>query len=165
MSNLQQQLDRIAAKLASKIDNALANEVADAVREEEAATIKEVVYSVYTPKLYRRRGNLDGFGDPYNIDAEVKDGVLTVKNVTEPNPGGTLNDGAVTTGKSLDKLVEYGHGSVGGSYDFPMRGADFMKPRPFTAETIKRLRKTKKLVHALQKGLKRQKIKTTRNVR
>lgn len=155
MSNLQQQLDRIAAKLASKIDNALANEVADAVREEEAATIKEVVYGVYTPKLYRRRGDLDGFGDPYNINAEVKDGVLTVKNVTEPNPGGTLNDGAVTIGKHLDQLIEYGYGSVNGTYDFPKRGAAFMKARPFTKKTIEHLKQNKLHVSALKKGLKR----------
>lgn len=160
MSNLQQQLDRIAAKLAPKIDNALAHEVADAVREEESETIKEVVYGVYTPKLYRRRGDLDGFGDQYNIEAEVKDGTLTVRNMTEPNPGGVLNDGAVTTGKHLDELIEYGYGSVNGTYDFPKRGAAFMKARPFTKKTIEHLKQNKAHVKALKSGLKRLGITT-----
>lgn len=159
MSSLQQQLDRIAAKLAPKIDNALAHEVADAVRKEETETIKEVVYGVYTPKLYRRRGDFDGFGDPYNLEAKVKNGTLTVRNLTEPNPGGVLNDGTVTTGKHLDELIEYGYGSANGSYDFPKRGAAFMKARPFTKETIEHLQQNKAHVSALKKGLKRLGIK------
>lgn len=157
---LEQQLERIAAKLAPKIDDALEHEVADAIREEEAETIAEVVYGVYTPKMYRRRGDMGGFADPYNIEAEVKNGRLTVKNTTEPNPGGTLNDDAVTTGKHLDELIEYGHGSSGGFYDFPKRGASFMKPRPFTAKTIEHLRKNKAHLDALKAGLKRLGIKT-----
>ena len=160
MPSLQQQLDRIAAKLAPKIDNALAHEVADAVRDEESATIKEVVYGVYTPKLYRRRGDIDGFGDDYNIEAKVKNGTLTVRNVTEPNPGGVLNNAQVTTGKHLDELIEYGYGSANGSYDFPKRGAAFMKARPFTKKTIEHLKQNKAHVKALKKGLKRLNITT-----
>lgn len=157
---LAQQLDRIAAKLAPKIDNVLAHEVADAVREEESATIKETVYNAYTPKLYRRRGDLDGLADPYNLEATVKNGVLSVRNVTEPNPGGTMNDARVTTGKHLDELIEFGHGGVGGSYDFPTHSANFMKARPFTKETVERLKKNKAHVKALRDGLKRLGIKT-----
>lgn len=156
---LQQQLERIAAKLAPKIDDALAHEVANAVREEESKTIKETVYNAYTPKLYRRRGDLDVLADPYNLEATVKDGVLSVRNMTEPNPGGTLNDGRVTTGKHLDELIEYGHGSSGGFYDFPTHGAGFMKPRPFTAKTIEHLKENKAHVKALKAGLKRLGIK------
>ena len=157
---LAQQLEQIAAQLRPIIDDALEHEVADAIQVEEAETIKEVVYGAYTPKLYRRRGDMDGFGDPYNLEAKVKDGTLRVRNVTNPNPGGTLNDDRVTTGKYLDKLIEYGHGSSGGFYDFPKAGANFMKPRPFIEKTLEHLRQNKAYVDALKDGLKRLGIKT-----
>lgn len=157
---LKQQLERIAAKLTPKIDNALEHEVADAIRIEEAETISEVVYDVYTPEMYRRRGDMGGFADPYNIEAEVKNGRLTVKNTTEPNPGGTMNDSSVTTVKYLDQLIEYGHGSSGWFYDFTKSSAAFMRPRPFTAKTIEHLRKNKAHLDALKVGLKRLGIKT-----
>lgn len=157
---LAQQLERIVAKLAPKIDDALEHEVADAIRDEESETINEVVYGVYTPKMYRRRGDMGGFADPYNIEAEVKNGRLTVKNTTEPNPGGTLNNDVVTTGKHLDELIEYGHGGSGGYYDFPKRGAAYMKKRQFTAKIIGHLKKNKAYLDALKAGLKRLGIKT-----
>lgn len=153
---LAQQLKGIAAQLAPKIDDALENEVADAVRSEEAEAISEVVYGVYTPKMYRRRGDM---GSSYNIEADVKNGRLIVRNTTEPNSGGTLNNDAVTTGKHLDELIEYGHGGGGGFYDFPKRGASYMSPRPFTATTIEHLQENKSHVDALKAGLKRQGVK------
>lgn len=164
MSTLRDQLARIKQRIAPKIDDALEHEVADAIRDEEAETIKETIYGVrtpvYSPKMYHRRGDDGGMGDPYNIEHEVKDGVLTVVNKTDPNPGGTMNNDLVTTGKYLDKLIEYGHGSSGGFYDFPKAGANFMKPRPFTAKTIEHLKQNKAHVDALQDGLERQGIKT-----
>lgn len=160
MASLKQQLDRIRQRILPKIDDALSREVAEAVEQEESQTIRELVYGTYTPKLYRRRGDIDGLADPYNIESSVKSGTLTVRNMTEPNPSGAMDNSRVTTGKYLDRLIEYGHGSSGGFYDFPTVGANFMKPRPFTAKTIEHLRENKAHVDALQDGLKRQGIKT-----
>ena len=157
---IREALKKANESIQKNIADILDNEVAEAVRKEEISTIISVVYGVYTPKMYRRRGDGGGMGDPYNIEHEVKDGVLTVVNKTDPNPGGTINNDLVTTGKYLDKLIEYGHGSSGGFYDFPKAGAAFMKPRPFTQRTIENLRNNKAHVDAFREGFKRIGYKT-----
>ena len=147
-------------RIAAKIDEALDHEVADAVRSEEVETILDVVYGVYTtPVMYDRRGDFGGMADPYNIEHEVKNGKLVVVNNTDPNPGGVVDIDQVTTGKYLDQLIEYGHDSSGGVYDFPKAGAKFMKPRPFTQKTMEHLDKNKAHVDALRDGLKRRGVK------
>lgn len=157
---IKEALEKANRRIAAKIDEALDHEVADAIRSEEVETILEVVYGAYkTPIMYERRGDFGGMADPYNIEHEVKNGRLVVVNNTDPNPGGTMNNDRVTTGKYLDQLIEYGHGSSGGVYDFPKAGAGYMKPRPFTQTTIEHLEKNKAHVDALRKGLKRRGVK------
>lgn len=149
-------------KLISKIDDAMNKEVFKEVQEEEAATIYEVVYRVYKPKIYRRRGEYDGMGDPNNIEISggtSRGGVMVVVNLTEPNPGGCMNNDQVTTGKNLPELIEYGYEYKSYQYDFLKRGAAFMKPRPFTAKTIEHLKESKAHVAALKVGLQRQGVK------
>lgn len=146
-------------QLVQKIDNAMTNEVFQEVQDEEAATIYSEVYKVYTPRIYRRRGEYGGLGDPYNIEilgGSAKNGVLVVVNMTEPNPGGCMDNSRVTTGKNLPELVEYGQGYKYYTYDFPIKGARFMKPRPFTAKTIEHLKESGAHIAALKAGLKRQ---------
>lgn len=149
-------------KLMSKIDDAMNKEVFKEVQDEEAATIYEVVYKVYTPRMYRRRGEYGGMGDPYNIEiagGTSRGGVMVVVNLTEPNPGGCMNNDQVTTGKNLPELIEYGQGHKFYQYDFPKRGAAFMGPRPFTAKTIEHLKESKAHIAALKAGLQRQGVK------
>ena len=50
-------------KLMGKIDDAMNNEVFKEIQDEEAATIYEVIYKVYTPRMYRRRGEYGGMAD------------------------------------------------------------------------------------------------------
>lgn len=158
---IREALAKANTQLMAKIDNAMTKEVFAEVQDEESATIYSEVYKVYKPKMYRRRGEYGGLGDPYNI--EIKGGAahggrLVVVNVTAPNPGGTLNDSRVTTGKNLPELVEYGDGYKFYTYDFPKRDAVYMKPRPFTAKTIENLKKSRAHVTAMKVGLKRQKV-------
>lgn len=148
-------------QLMAKIDDAMTKEVFAEVRDEEAATIYAEVYKLYTPRIYRRRGEYGGLGDPYNIEIQggsAIGGRMAVVNMTAPNPGGCTSDALVTTGKNLPELVEYGDGYKFYSYDFPKRGAAFMGPRPFTAKTIERLKRSCAHVNALKAGLKRQGI-------
>ena len=117
-----------------------------------------MVYGAYQPIIYQRRGQYEGLGDPYNIEiagGAARGGVLTVVNTTEPNPGGVMDRGRVTTDKNLPLLVEKGHGA-GGAYDFPRRGRGYMKPRPFTDKTIEALMVSNEHVEALKAGLRRQ---------
>lgn len=154
--SLAQQLQQIAAQLTPKIDCALNNEVATAIKNEEAKIIDAVVYGVYNPTEYDRRRSSGGLSDTHNMIHSAGGGKLKVKNVTPPNPAG---NGTVTTGKDLPSVVEHGY-SGAGSYDFPKPGAAYMEPRPFTKETVQNLKENKKHIKALKSGLQRQGIKT-----
>lgn len=148
--------------LMKKVDDAMSKEVFKEVQDEESATIYSEVYKVYSPRMYRRRGEYGGLGDPYNIEmcgGSARDGKMVVVNMTDPNPDGCVNDSMVTTGKNLPELVEYGDGYKFYRYDFPKRGAAFMGPRPFTAKTVENLKKSMAHIGALKNGLKRQGIK------
>ncbi len=105
----------------------------------------------------------EGLADPENIEIKggtAKGGRLVVINTTKPNPDGCIDGAKVTTGKNLPELVEFGQGYKFYSYDFPGRGKGYMKPRPFTAKTIQRLKESKAHIVALKAGLKRQGVKT-----
>ena len=159
---IREALAKANAQLMSKIDNAMTKEVFEEVQDEETAAIYAVVYKVYTPRMYRRRGEYGGLGDPYNIEISggaARDGRMVVVNMTEPNPGGCMSDAQVTTGKNLPELVEFGDGYKFYQYDFHKRGAAYIGPRPFTAKTIENLKKSGAHVTALKAGLKRQGVK------
>lgn len=158
---IREALEKSNRKLMAKVDTAMSNEVFKEVQDEEAATIYEEVYKVYTPRMYRRRGEYEGLADPYNIEMKggaAKNGVLVVVNTTEPNPGGCSDADQVTTGKNLPELVEYGDGYKFYRYDFPSNRR-YMEPRPFTRKTIEHLKQSRAHVSALKAGLKRQGIK------
>lgn len=158
---LSDALTKINKQLAPKIDDALTKEVFEEVKDEEAATIYEEVYKVYTPRMYRRRGEYGGLADPYNIEIRggtAKNGVMAVINVTEPNPGGSVSKDQITTGKSLPELVEYGDGYKSYRYDFPSNKR-YMEPRPFTAKTIEHLKESQAHTAALKEGLRWQGVK------
>lgn len=159
---IREALERANQQLMAKVDNAMTKEVFEEVRDEEAATIYSEVYKVYTPRIYRRRGEYGGLGDPYNIEIRggaAKGGTMVVVNMTDPNPGGCASDSQVTTGKNLPELVEFGDGYKYYRYDFPKAGAAYMRSRPFTAKTIEHLKASGAHVRALKAGLKRQGIK------
>lgn len=66
--NIREALEKANKQLMAKIDDAMTKEVFEEVQDEEAATIYSEVYKVYTPRMYRRRGEYGGLGDPYNIE-------------------------------------------------------------------------------------------------
>ena len=159
---IREALLKINSALIPKIDDALTNEVFAEVQDEEVASIYEEVYKSYTPKMYRRRTQYEGLGDPDNIKIKggaAKDGKLVVINTTDPNPDGCIDGAKVTTGKDLPALVEFGQGHKFYSYDFHGKGG-YMKPRPFTRKTLERLKQSKAHIAALKDGLKRQGVKT-----
>ena len=128
-------------QLLPAVDTTLETEVFDAAKTTYVAAAETVVYDAYEPKMYERRGEYDGLADPYNVVVvgdKASNGKVTIRNITKPNPN-AINAEAVTTGKSLPALIEYGHGYKGNVYDFPRRGREYMKPRPFTYETRERL--------------------------
>lgn len=160
--NIREALEKANKQLMAKIDDAMTKEVFEEVQDEEAATIYSEVYKVYTPRMYRNRNKYGGLADSDNIEIRggaAKDGMMVVVNMTEPNPGGCVDNDRITTGKDLPELVEYGDGYKFYSYDFPGKGRGrYLKPRPFTAKTIEHLKESRAHVNALKAGLRRQGI-------
>ena len=68
--------------LQSTIDEVLTEDVFPIIQEAEIDTIMEVVYSQKTSGYYRRRGDAEGMGDPYNIEIQTNtyDEVFIKKN-------------------------------------------------------------------------------------
>lgn len=140
--------------LQKKIDDALANDVFEAVKKVELENITDVVIDAYSPTAYARR-DARGIEDPANIVAAPPiDGVLEVENCTAFNPDyGTKN-----TGRGLVGLIENGYGWQGYRYDYPYN-RKFTKPRPFISHTREDLQNGLQHVHALKNGLRKRGIK------
>lgn len=141
---------RLFSYIRGAIDDTLSQEVFAVVQETEIDAIMEVVYSTSTSGYYRRRGDAEGMGDPYNIEivgGYAQNGILSVVNVTVPNPylnGWNESGGYASQNKNLPEVIEYGKG-----YDYWKKP----KKRPFTAKTIERLQESGEHVKALKKGL------------
>ena len=122
----------LMAYLKKAVDESLTNDVFPVIRDEEVEAIKDIVYSMDTSGYYQRRYDFGGIGDPYNIvikgDA-AKNGILSVINITDPNP--------------------YLNGRNGDRADYWSRP----KARPFTEITIERLQASGKCTQALKRGL------------
>lgn len=144
--------------LKAEISKTLKKDVFEQVKKVEQENIQDAVYDAYKPKVYKRRMYEDGLIADSNIIPVVIDNeTIAVVNVAEPNP--YTPQGRASVDKNLPELVEYGHDNGHGSYDYSNGGA-YLKPRPFTANTIDELRETNSHVKAMKDGLNRKGIKT-----
>lgn len=144
----------LAKLIQKKIDSALRNEVTEKVKDVMQDKVQSEVYDVYTsnsdhPDAYIRREEDSGLKDRDNMIGIVKDGVLSVENVTRMQDTGYYEAG----------LIEYGNNAGYGNYDYsPAKNSvgDFRQSRPFIEETRRELDRTDVHVEAMKKGLKRQ---------
>jgi hypothetical protein len=144
----------IEAEITKKLASALQNECFEEIRDTEQSVIDEVVYDVYSPKIYDRRDISGGLIADENIKLNIIDD-LTIK-VTNDTPANLDYNG---TDKNLAELVEFGNGYNNTYYDYP-RNLPYVEPRPFTEETVERLKQNKNHIKALRKGLSRQGVIT-----
>lgn len=133
--------------LKSDIEDTLADEVLDEVRDIELFHIEQDVFRSYSPKIYERR-RVGGIDDPSNIIGEIRDMELEVDNIAE------FNDDYFTYnhGQRLADLINDGEGKSGYYYDYP---GEFERERPFIDNTIEEIQKTDSVENALTKGLKK----------
>lgn len=144
-------INALLADVQKSINKSLKNEVMDAVKEVELKHVERDVLSVYTPSIYERRGS-GGIDDDKNIIGTVKNGRLTVENVTPFNDGyGTRNKG-----NTLGYMINEG-GNSEYDYDYGFRGAEavYANPRPFIDNTVEELDKTEIIEDALARGMKK----------
>lgn len=140
-------VDDLLRDLKSDIEDTLLDEVLDEVKDIELFHIKQDVFDVYSPSIYKRRRN-DGIDDPNNIIGEIHNMQLEVDNITEFN-----NDyGTYNRGIGLAALINDGEGRSGFFYDYP---GEFEKARPFIDNSIEEIEQTNSVENALAKGLKR----------
>lgn len=140
-------VDALLQDLKSDIEDTLAKEVLDEVRDIEIRHIEDDVLSVYGPSIYERRIS-GGIDDPSNIIGETNDMILEVDNVTRFNDGyGTYNHGV-----GLASLINDGEKRGGFYYDYP---GEFTQPRPFIDNTIEEIEQTDSVESALAKGLRK----------
>ena len=145
-------LDSLFDHIQRKIGDSLITSVADAVRKQEKKAVQSVVYDVYRPTEYSRRGEAGGLISESNMRAHlISDSELEIENVTPPNDryfNEALGDATVAEVVELPGMSDH--------WDFydPSSG----KGRPFTKATIQALKQNKNHVKALRKGLKREGI-------
>ena len=144
-------IDALLADVQKSIDKSLKNEIMDAVREVELSHIERDVLSVYQASIYNRRSS-GGIDDVRNIVGTVKDGRLTVENVTPFNEDYASRN----RGTGLGYMINEG-GNSEHDYEFGFRTieAPYSYPRPFIDNTIEELDKTKIIEDALAKGMKK----------
>lgn len=141
------------------IDKALNDKVSEEVKQVEADTIKEHVYSVYDePQVYKRRKNKDGLSDKDNMISELIDvGTLEVRNETMAYPDITIGENpakSINENEYLTPIIVNG-----GPYDFPDYTLAYNKPRDFIKATKDNLETNKQHIDVLIKELKKNGIK------
>lgn len=142
--------DKLQNYIEEKIKEVLVEVVVPKIKEVEIETIEEVVYGVYDPKEYIRRGSNGGLLDRENIThTPLLNGFYySIKNITRK----------YERDEYLAPLIEYGHtraiamGDIG--YEYPRYGMAYMRPRPFVQMTIQRLVLGKEHELAMRQGLK-----------
>lgn len=118
-------LKELYSILEKKVQESLANEVANKAISTMQEIIKKYVYSQYKPTQYQRRYYRGGLIDRNNIHTRLMGNKLLVKNIR--------SDG----GKDIARIVEEGVGYTWrNSHIYQMQPY----PRPFTAITRETLR-------------------------
>jgi len=148
-------IDMLLNDIRSDIEDTLINDVLDEVKDIELKYVEEDVFSVYSPKVYERRGRgTGGIDDPNNIVGTVNNMQLEVDNITR------FNDGYFSSnhGVGLADLINDGDSRDGYYYDYP---GSFNKPRPFLDNTIDEIEKTDSVENALANGLMKRKYDVT----
>ena len=132
--------------------------VGDVLAKTMRNSVKEVVYKPRKPKKYKRRKNDGGLSDMRNMQwtsFSVKDGVLSLvfENLTTGQTHQIpIYDNPVDSmeGQYITDLIE--EGAVGGSGEWYDYSGEWIAPRPFVADAIKKLKSNPA---PLQEGIKK----------
>jgi len=147
-------LEKLNRNLLLIIADVIKNEVAETVKIQESQTIADTIYNEFEPAIYQRRGTSGGLADTSNM--KVSHPVLrgntvsvNVRNVTKGNNAKVVNN--------LQYIVETNMPTAEGNYYDFQKESDtskyYLKPRPFQAHTVMRLKKNKAHLYAMKRGL------------
>ena len=136
------------------IADVIRKEVAEAIKVEESQTIHDTIYDEFEPLEYIRRKNSGGLSDKNNM--EVSNAILTGNTVKVNIRNITKGQSAKKVVNNLQYIVEMNAKNAEGDYyDYPngVTKEFYLKPRPFQANTVLRLKKNKGHLYAMKKGL------------
>ena len=135
---------QLQAYLNQQLQDILSEEVKDKVVKEFQKNIGDV-YKQYTPQEYSRRGYDGGLSDEENIQAEIEDGKLIVRNVAKPNKKGHVFNNMT----ALSQFITAGSPPLFGN----------VPARPFVEKTEEKLKEKEIVRKAVKQGLKTRGIK------
>lgn len=105
-------VDDLVKDLENEISKEVALNVAEEMKDIMIEVIDEVVYNQYTPREYRRRGEIGGLSDKNNIKEDmkvIKNGIeISIENTTKGNDRYS-NAYGYTSGEISD-IIESGRG-------------------------------------------------------
>jgi hypothetical protein len=144
-----------------EVSDSMKKEVSEVVKKVQQKAIEDEVYDKYNivggsqqePYVYERRRDHGGLSDPNNMIEVVQvignEIVLQVTNITK---------GKDDSGLYVAELVEYGDNKGYGEYEYKNNrdgtAYQYRNPRPFTKETINRLKESGQHIDALRRSLK-----------
>lgn len=139
------EVDDLMQNIQSDIEDTLADEVLEVIRDIEVEHVYMDVFAHYHPQIYQRR-SAGGISDRKNIEGVVKNMELSVYNRTKFDPGyGTYNHG-----EGLAELINDGNKHY--FYDYY---GSFIQPRPFIDNTVDEVEHDNRVDWALEQGLKK----------
>ena len=156
-------LKELEAELRKRVQNALANEVNDVVKDVMQDHIVSDVYDKYDPIMYTLRMNNCGLLDRNNIVSDIKGDLgLLVKNVTLGDKYYSIREYSKSGGYTSTPMVSQNYNKpiaevieTGQGYDVKDWEYDGV-PRPFMRNTCEDLRDNHYHAIAMKNGLERQ---------
>lgn len=167
-------LTKLFGFIEEKVRETLHDDVLEKVKDVEQKKIQEEVYDAYKPTegtYIDRRYSNGGLMDRDNIRIEQytnRNGEqsIFIKNMTGGNPLANPVQDFTDAPNYLAGIIEHGRyvsgGNAMGVYTKNKYNTqyNYLKPRPFTYETIRELDRTLAHLHALKLGLKKRGIET-----
>lgn len=127
-------LNDLFKQIEADLQDTMAKEVAETVKDSMQTAIQNGVYNAYSPKQYSRRKENGGMLDRKNIESHMDGNTLTVRDIAPLDNG--------RTDYALDDIVVNGLGYM------PF-------PRDYYSECAEKLETTGDHVEALKRGMKK----------
>jgi len=151
VSSYKSLLATVKKHVEASVNDVLANEMTDTIKETISEHVQSDVYGAYNPKHYMRRGDVGGLGDIDNLHSEVGNLTLTVENFTALNPYRDVGNTYVPWPES-----PWGGGNLSpmiiNGYSHPV-GGPYNAPRPYMEKANSSLHSSGKISRTLIDGM------------
>jgi len=139
--------------LLAQIKSAMDKEVAATVKKEQSKQVKRY-YDEFEPDAYERRGDNKGLSDVRNMKHTKPkiNGTQITMTITNDTRGYSKFHPFGESVENLAGIVEEG-GSANYNYPWGRNAKYFLKPRPFTSNTVYKLIENNEIIKTLKSAL------------